>query len=64
MTLVMPTLQKHVISNVTYLIVICYFLCVCLGVSSILSMFQANYYEETGNEVDQSLLVWFSPFLA
>lgn len=31
MTLVMPTLQKHVISNVKYIIVICYFLYMSRG---------------------------------
>lgn len=31
MTLVMPTLQKHVISNVRYIIVICCFLYVARG---------------------------------
>lgn len=61
MTLVMPTLQKHVISNVRYVIVICYFLCMSRG-ELCLGMFQANYYKGTKNEADQSVLLRLSSF--
>lgn len=61
MTPVMPSLQKHVISNVRNIIVICYFLCMSRGELR-LALFPVNYSKGIGNEAGQSRLLWLPAF--